>query len=115
MDIAFQDGGVWMMPIFGLGVGAIVCGIIGGLMYIRALTYAALACTLLCLLLGLAGYYEGLELLEQALSSVSSRDFEAARERGTQIAWVPLKFAMFFVIPGTAAAIFSWVRSRGKA
>jgi len=107
----WQEGGSFMYPIFGLGVSTLLVGIIGAVMRARGLAYAALGCLAFCLLHGFGAYYLGMGEVDLAVATVSPDMAEAIRERGTEIARVPLFFALVMAVPGAVAVAVAWMRS----
>jgi len=108
----YRDGGSLMHPILGLGLSAIVVGIIGAAMRSRAIAYAALGCVVFCLLHGFGAYYLGMVEVDLAVATIAPDMAQAARERGTEIAQIPMFFALGLAIPGAVAASVAWVRSQ---
>lgn len=102
---------MWMHPIFLLGLSGLVTGIVAAAMRSRGIAYASIACTLFCLLHGFAGYKTGMVDVEAALASVSPEMREAVIERGTQIAMVPLWFALGLGVPAGVASVVGWFMS----
>lgn len=116
MDFAqfYQEGGVFMHPIFLLGLVSCAAGPLALLIRARAMSITAIVVGLLCLAIGLAGYLLGMVEVHSALQTVARDQYEMARERGTEIAMVPLYFGAAASAPGVLGGLLGLVLARFK-
>ncbi len=108
----YQEGGELMHPILALGAVALVTGVLGTAIRERILGTIALLCAVLCLVLGGVGYQSGMTDLQAALSSAPPDMYEAARQRGTEIAMVTVYFGCAWFVPGFIFGLLTRIRTR---